>query len=95
MKQYQKIFQEMLTNHEKLFTEFRDIHDRFAQDPQVNKAEFNRVGGEVMDVVRKYENKLVGSTERSQYSKFSTNLSEKFWAGVRQIFPKIDFVGIK
>lgn len=85
----------MLSTHEELFARFKDIHDKFAQNPNAYKKLFNQVGEEVMTVIRKYEKQLVGSTERSQYSKFSTGLSEKFWTGVRQLYPKIDFVGIK
>lgn len=85
----------MLQTHEPLFARFKDIHDKFAQHPEANKKEFNRLGEEVLTVIRKYERQLVGSTERSQYSKFSTGLSEKFWQGVRQLFPKIDFIGVK
>ncbi|KKS84778.1 MAG: hypothetical protein UV59_C0014G0021 [Candidatus Gottesmanbacteria bacterium GW2011_GWA1_43_11] len=85
----------MLADNESLFSRFKDVHDRYIQDCITNKQEFNTVGAEVLEVIRKYENQLVGSTERSQYSKFSTQLSEKFWSGVRQLFPKIDFVGVK
>ncbi|RJR14654.1 hypothetical protein C4579_04520 [Candidatus Microgenomates bacterium] len=95
MKLYQKIFQQMLTENETLFTRFTDVHDKFAANPNAYKKLFNETGEEVLTVIRKYEKMLVGSTERSQYSKFSTGLSEKFWQGVRQLFPKIDFVGIK
>lgn len=85
----------MLSQNKDLFMRFKDIHDRFALDPDHTKTEFNVLGEEVLTIIRKYESRLVGSTERSQYSKFSTNLSEKFWSGVRSLFPKIDFVGIK
>ena len=95
MKLYQKLFQEMLTKHEPLFAHFKEVHDQYVKNPDAVKAEFNKTGAEVLEVIRKYENQLVGSPERSQYSKFSTQLSEKFWSGVRQLFPKIDFVGVK
>ena len=95
MKLYQKLFQEMLEGHKDLFARFKDIHDRFAQDQDKHKKEFNEVGTQVLDVIRKYENILCGKTENSQYGKFSNKLSEKFWTGIRAIFPKIDFVGIK
>ncbi len=95
MKLYQKLFQQMLTQNEAMFAKFKDIHDKFAADPDTYKKEFNEMGSEIMDVIRRYERQLVGSTERSQYSKFSSNLSDKFWVGVRQLFPKIDYVGVK
>ena len=85
----------MLESHKDLFARFKDTHDRFAQDQDKYKKEFNEVGTQVLDVIRKYENILCGKTENSQYGKFSNKLSEKFWAGIRSLFPKIDFVGIK
>lgn len=95
MKQYQKIFQEMLSQNESLFARFKKIHDRYVVDPNTHKKEFNLAGEEVFTVIRKYENQLVRSTENSNYSKFSINLSDKFWSGIRALFPKIDFVGVK
>lgn len=94
MRLYQQIFQEMLEAHKDLFTRFKDVHDRYVQSPVRNQVEFNQVGTEVMDIIRKYENRLCGTTERGGYSKYSHNLSEKFWSGVRVLFPKIDFVGV-
>ena len=85
----------MLVVHEQLFAKFKDIHDKFATDPDTHKQEFNRVGSEVLEVIRRYEKKLCGSTERSTYSKYSANLSEKLWQAVRMLFPKIDYIGIK
>lgn len=84
----------MLDEHQDLFTRFKNVHDRYTKAPDVNQQEFNTVGGEVMDVIRKYENKLCQNTERGGYGKYSHNLSEKFWSGIRAIFPKIDFIGV-
>lgn len=95
MKAYEKIFQEMLTTNKELFSKFKDVHDLFAEDQDKHKKEFNEVGSQVLVVVRKYENILCGKTENSQYGKFSNKLSEKFWHGVRMLYPKIDFIGIK
>ncbi len=95
MKQNQRLFLEMLEAHKELFSKFKDVHDRFSQDQEGAKKEFNEVGAQVLEIIRKYENILCKSTENSQYGKFSSKLSEKFWAGIRTIFPKIDFVGIK
>jgi hypothetical protein len=95
MKQNQKLFLEMTETHKDLFAKFKDIHDLFVQDHDKYKKEFNEVGSQVVDVVRRYENILCGKTENSQYGKFSNKLSEKFWQAVRTIYPKIDFVGIK
>lgn len=93
MKLYQQLFQEMLSIHKDLFAKFKDIHDKYAIDPKKYQAQFNEIGDEVMTIIRKYENRLCSKTERSSYSKFSMQLSDKFWSGVRAIYPKIDFVG--
>lgn len=95
MKQHQKLFQEMITIHSDLFGKFKILNDKYEQDPESVKAEFNKVGEQVLDVIRIYEDRLCGATERSQYNKFSSNLSEKFWAGIRTLFSKIDFIGVE
>lgn len=85
----------MLEVHKDLFTRFQDIHDKYVANPTQYQREFNDIGSQVMEVVRKYENKLCGTTERGGYGKYSHNLSDKFWSGIRTLFPKIDFVGVK
>lgn len=85
----------MLEENEELFERFAPVHQAFIANPETAKAQFNKIGSEVLYVVRRYENILCGSTERSSYSKFSSNLSEKFWGVIRVIFPKIDYIGIK
>jgi hypothetical protein len=95
MTKYQKYVSEMMEKHEALFKEFRHVHDNFIKDPDTAKSEFNRIGSEVLVVIREYENRLCGHSERGMYGKFSSNLAEKFQNEVRKIFPKIDFVGIK
>lgn len=84
----------MLADYPSLFTEFRAIHDNYAKDPDPWKAEFNRVGRQVQEVVHDYERRLCGKTESGQYSKFSGGLSEKFWNELRAVFPKIDYIGV-
>lgn len=92
---YQKILQEMFEVHKSLFSKFKDIHDRYKEAPEKHQAEFNKIGEQVLGIIRKYENKLCGTTERGGYSKYSTHLSEKFWSGIRAVYPKIDFVGVQ
>lgn len=85
----------MMTENQKLFDDFKKIHDQYMENAESIKEKFNAEGRKVQDVIRKYEKQLVLSTERSTYSKFSSNLSDKFWSEVRKVFPKIDFVGVK
>lgn len=85
----------MVDQNKDLFAQFQQIHDEYALNPQANKARFNEIGSEVLDIIRHYENILCGKTENGGRGKFSSNLSQKFWDEVRKDFPKIDFVGIK
>ena len=78
-----------------LFDNFKHVHDAFILNPEANKARFNEVGAEVLDVVREYERILCGKTESGGYGKFSTNLSRRFWDEVRKAYRKIDFVGVQ
>jgi hypothetical protein len=94
MKQYQETYQLMIDQNKELFDKFFKIHDQYALNPEANQKEFNTIGRQVQDVIRDYERKLCKTTESGQYSKFSTNLSEKFWGLVRADFPKIDFIGV-
>lgn len=95
MRQYQKYMFEMFDAHKDLFASFKDIHDKYRDDPTTWQAQFNEEGAKVVDVIREYERKLCGNMSGGQYSKFSQNLSQKFWDGIKQVFPKIAFVGVK
>ena len=93
MTKYQKYFEEMLSQNKELFTEFKEIHDKYATEPDVWREIFNQQGQEVLDVIRRYENRLCGHSESSGYSKFTTNLADKFQEKVMELFPKINAVG--
>lgn len=95
MTKYQQVVQLMLTQNKQLFDDFRKIHDAYAANPKQNQQKFNEIGLDVQDVIRRYENILCGHSENTGFSKFSTQLAEKFQAEIRSIFPKIDFVGLK
>ncbi len=84
----------MLEEHKDLFDTFSQIHAAYLPNPDANKAKFNEIGREVVDVIREYERILCGKTESGQYGKFSSNLSQKFWDEVRRLYRKIDFVGV-
>lgn len=85
----------MTEQNKELFANFRMVHDSYIINPEANKARFNEVGSEILDVIRHYESVLCGKSENGGFGKFSSNLSQKFWNEVRKDFPKIDFVGIK
>lgn len=84
----------MIDENKALFDEFFAVHEKYLLDPKTAQPDFNRVGALVQDVIHDYERRLCGKTESGMYSKFSGNLSEKFWDIIRKDFPKIDFIGV-
>ena len=95
MTKYKQTFDDMIAKNRELFIRFKITHDMYAADKKTWNKQFNEEGEKVLEVIREYENKLCGFSEQGQYSKFSANLSDKFWQEVRKNYPKIDFVGIK
>lgn len=94
MRQYQLIYQTMIDENKKVFDDFFKLHQRYVANPQATQVEFNTLGRTIQDIIHDYERKLCGKTEGGMYSKFSQNLSEKFWEIIRKDFPKIDYIGV-
>lgn len=94
MTKYQQYFEDMMRNHKELFDNFSQIHKKYTENPKKWQKDFNESGQEVLRKIRKYENMLCSRSEGGKYSKFSSNLAEKFWEPIRAKFPKIDYVGI-
>lgn len=92
---YRQLFLQMIEDNRDLFLDFKEIHDKFTEDPESFKDEFNEKGKVLVEIIREYELKLTAQQNRGQYSKFSSNLSDKFWDQIRGFLPKIDFVGVK
>ena len=74
---------------------FKIVHDLYSNDPKNNEGQFNEIGVKALAIIREYENRLCGYSEQGQYSKYSANLSDKFWSEVRKNYPRIDFLGVK
>lgn len=92
---YRQLFLEMMEQHRDLMLDFKDIHDKFLQDEEQYKNEFNEKGKKVVDVIREYEMKLTAHQNSGQFSKYSSGLADKFWDQIRSFLPRIDFVGVK
>jgi hypothetical protein len=92
MTKYKKAFKEMLEDNQKLVSEFKIIHDNFAKDPSNWRDKFNEEGTKILRVIRRYENNLCSRSENTGFSKYSINLSDKFWEEVRLFLPLIDKV---
>lgn len=86
---------EMIEAHKDLFTEFREIHDKYAVNPEELQEKFNEVGKKIVPLVQRWENNLCSKSESTKYGKFSSGLADKFWTEVRTHFPKIDYVGLQ
>lgn len=95
MPKYKKQVQEMLEAHQKYFTAFKEIHDRYMEDPKKWQKQFNEEGRDIMIIIQRWENNLCAKSESGKYGKFSNTLSDKFWTEVRALFPKIDHVGME
>lgn len=95
MTKYQKCYKEMFEANKELFTAFQEIHDNYLSDDAGWQKQFNTQGEKVLSVIRDYERRLCLEMNRGQYSKYSSNLADKFWEEVRRHFPKIDFVGVE
>lgn len=93
MVKYKEIVQEMLNLNRDLFISFKDIHDKYSQNPKQYQDEFNDKGQEVLRIIQRWENILCGKSEAGKYGKFSTGLSEKYWTEIKSMFPLIDRVG--
>lgn len=95
MPKYKQVFQEMLLQNKELFENFQKIHDQYILDPKASQKEFNEKGQDVLDVIRRFENRLCQHTEGSGYGKYSANLADKFQEEIRARFPKIDNIGLE
>ena len=95
MTKYQQTFQDMLDYNADLFSAFTKVHELYVEYPKKYQTQFNELGQDVLEVIRKYENMLCNTSESGKYGKFSSNLSDKFWAVIRGKFPKIDFIGLQ
>lgn len=81
----------MIEENSAVFTEFESLHN---SNPR-NVKEFNRVGEQVMDLIRQYIDDLCRTSEGSGYGSTTQNLSDKFMGLVRENFADIDDVGIE
>ena len=84
----------MLEAHKAAFESFRVIHDKYAEDPKVWEEQYNEEGQPILILIKRWENNLCSKSESTKYGKFSNTLADKFWAEVRNVFPKIDYVGM-
>jgi hypothetical protein len=95
MVKYKQQIKEMLEIHHALFASFKDIHDKYVAEPKKYQQLFNQEGEKILPIIRRYENGLCSKSESGKYGKFSNTLADKFWAEIRSLFPKIDYIGLQ
>jgi len=95
MAKYKKQIEEMMLAHQDLFNKFRELHNNYIIDPEKWQEKYNEEGRDIMMLLKRWENNLCSKSESTRYGKFSDKLADKFWSEVRQIFPKIDFIGVQ
>lgn len=95
MTKHEKYYVEMIEANQEIFNKFIDLHDKYSKEPNKWQNEFNTQGKKVVEIIRDWERRLCGHSEKGQYAKFSDKLADKFWNIVRTDFPKIDFVGVQ
>lgn len=95
MTKIQTVISEMKEKHQVELDSFQVIHNAYMRDRKTNQEKFNTEGAKTMEILRHYEKILCGKQERSDMARYSSNLSEKYWAQIKIDFPMIDFVGAK
>ena len=95
MPKYRDYFRQMLQEHEEVFTAFAEVHAKYQLDQQKWQDEYNKLGEPIKDIIREWEQRLCGHSEKGQYAQFSAKLAEKFQEEVKSFFPLIDFIGVK
>ena len=95
MPKYRDYVRKMFNAHPTEFEEFSAIHSKYTLDQAKHQQEFNKIGAKIQDIIREWENRLCGHSEKGQFGKFSANLAEKFQAEIKAFFPMIDFIGVE
>lgn len=89
---YKETLKNLFEEEKELFQEFKKIHDNYIKNNKQFEKDFNKLGSEVLKKLKHHEDVLCAQTERGRYNKFSSQLSEKYWAEVKKHFSAIDSV---
>lgn len=95
--QFKKIFDQMIAENKEAFIKFKLLNDSLERSLPNSKlrSDFNNLGLEILNIIKRYENMLCGKTESSSFGRYSANLSEKFWMELRRNFNNIDEIGVE
>jgi hypothetical protein len=91
---YKQYYQNMIEQNQQSFAAFQLVHDGYVQG-KVNQDDFNKKGMKVVDIIRDWDRRLCSAMGKGAFSKYSEQLSEKFWNEARKSYSHIDKVGVK
>jgi len=95
MVKYKEFFNMMFEQNKEKFQKFMLLCQDYMSDKKKFKETFDREGREILDIVEFWERKLCKTMEGGNKAVYSSNLSDKFRAEVRKIFPAFDEIGVK
>ncbi len=84
----------MFAQNKRTFEDFKNLHDHYTLEPQKYQNTFNEKGKEILEIVQDWENRLCAKSEGGAYSRYSTNLADKFREEVKKYLPKINSIGL-
>ena len=85
----------MVTQNQKMFDDFKKLHDAYSLDKSKHEKAFHQEGRDVLDMIRFWERKLCSGMEKGTNSQYSSKLAEKFWDEIRKTYSLIDLVGVE
>ena len=92
---YKEYVDMMFEVHKEDFEKFKEIHSKYALEPDKYQEEFNAKGKPIQEIILEFEDKLCRQSEKGGYGVYTSKLSEKFRAEVKKTFSEIDKIGIK
>lgn len=95
MALYKDLIDQMYEKYEPELKRFEAIHKRYELNQKGKQVSFNAAGAKIIEIMRDYEKKLCGKSERSGMGVYSSRLAEAYWKEIKKRFPLIDFVGVR
>jgi len=92
---YKEYVDIMFEVHKKEFDEFKEIHSKYALEPDKYQDEFNEKGKPISEIIQEFEDKLCRQSEKGGYGVYTTKLAEKFREEIKKTFSEVDKIGIK
>lgn len=92
---YKEYADMMFEVHKEDFENFKEIHSKFALEPDKYQDEFNEKGKPIQEIIQEFEDKLCRQSEKGGYGVYTSKLAEKFREEVKKAFSEIDKIGIK